>query len=154
LKVGFYFSASLGLCQVSTEAEQLVVDDFTKILMPNKLAAKCYKEPGICFPTTPLTVNYKNKSYSYDHLIEPWQGSFFIYFVKLNAKSHAVDLDGDGFKEIAIYPAVAGNAPKTKAYIYTVKGHELLPYGIGDHYWESGKHVTNIKKDPKFKPDI
>jgi hypothetical protein len=63
--VGLFFIANLGLCQVSTEAEQVVIDDSTKLLMPNKLAAKCYKEPGICFPTTPLTVVYKNKSYSY-----------------------------------------------------------------------------------------
>ena len=86
--------------------------------------------------------------------IEPWQGSDFIYFVRLNSVSHAVDLDKDGFKEIAIFPDVAGNAAKTKAYIYTVKRNQLLPYGTADHYWESGKHVVNIKKDPNFKPDI
>lgn len=120
--------------------------------MPNKLEDKCYQKdyPQPCFPKTTLTLTYKNQSHSFPSYIAPWQGFFYIHFVKLTTDSYAVDLDNDGFKEIAIYPEVAGNAAKTKAYIYTVKGTQLLPYGIANHYWESGKHAVNLKKNPNL----
>jgi hypothetical protein len=143
------------LSQVSTATDRIVIDSWTKLEMPNKLEEKCYQEnyPHPCFPKTTLTLIYKGQNHSFQAYIAPWYGFFYIHFVKLNAHSYAVDLDNDGLKEIAIYPEVAGNAAKTKAYIYTVKKSQLLPYGTADHYWESGAHVTNIKKDASFKLD-
>jgi hypothetical protein len=142
------FASSHTFSQVSTATDKIVVDSETWLEMPNKLKEQCYQKdyPHPCFPKTSLTLTYKEKKYSYPSYIAPWEGFFYVHFVKLTPHSYSVDLDGDGFKEIAIYPEVAGNAAKTKAYIYTVKGPQLLPYGIGYHYWESGSHVTDIIK--------
>lgn len=136
------------LSQVSTATNQVIIDSMTKVEMPNILEDKCYEKdyPYPCFPKTTLTLFYRGKKYSYPAYIAPWEGFFYIHFVKLTPHSYSVDLDGDGFKEIAIYPEVAGNAAKTRAYIYTVKGSQLLPYGTARHYWESGTHVIDIKK--------
>lgn len=142
------------LSQVSTATDRIDIDSMTRLEMLNELEEKCYQEDYAqpCFPKTSLTLIYKGQKHSYPSYIAPWEGFFYIHFVKLTPNSYSVDLDGDGFKEIAIYPEVAGNAAKTKAYIYTVKGSQLLPYGTAYHYWESGTHVTNIKKS-SFKLD-
>lgn len=115
--------------QVSTATDKIIIDSWTKLEMPHMLEEKCYQEdyPYPCFPKTTLILTYKGKSHSFPSYI--------------------------AFKEIAIYPEVAGNAAETQAYIYTVKKSQLLPYGNADHYWESGVHVTNIKKDAHFKLD-
>jgi hypothetical protein len=136
------------LPQVSTASDQIIIDSMTRLEMPNRLEEKCYKEdyPDPCFPKTTLTLFYKEEKHSYPAYIAPWDGFFYIYFVKITPHSYSADLNSDGFKEIAIYPEVAGNAAKTKAYIYTVKKSQLLPYGTAYHYWESGSHVTDIKK--------
>jgi hypothetical protein len=127
-------------------------------MIPNKVNPACRVAGRSleidCSPATTLSLIYKGITYYYDSLIEPWEGSFFIYFVKLGSNSYARDLNGDGLKEIAIYPAVCGNSPKSLAYIYTVKDLELLPYGTGDYFWETGIPVANVKKDTKFRPDI
>ena len=81
-----------------------------------------------------LKKNYKDQKHSYPTYIAPWNGFFYVHFVKLAPHSFSVDLDSDGFKEITIYPEVAGNAAKTKAYIYTIKGSQLKPYGTAYHY--------------------
>jgi len=136
--------------------DKIIVDKSTILEMPNKLKSECFdkdrKEP--CFPNTTLTLIKKGKKYSFPSYISSWEGSFFIHFVKIDKNSYAVDLDGDGQKEVAIYPEVTDKAPYSKAYLYTVKGNKLLPYGTGDHYWESGLSIVNIKKDPHFKPDL
>lgn len=142
------------LSQVSTATDKIVIDSMTSLEMPNHLEEKCFQEdyPHPCFPKTTLTLIYKDQKRSYPTYIAPWNGFFYVHFVKLASHSYSVDLDSDGFKEIAIYPEVAGNAAKTKAYIYTVKGSQLKPYGTAYHYWESGAHVTDIKKT-SFKLD-
>lgn len=98
--------------------------------MPNNVNSACCisgrSEDIDCSQRTTLNLIYGGKTYSYNYLIEPWEGSFFIDFVKLGANSYARDLNGDGLKEIAIYPEVCGNSPKSLAYIYTIKDHELL----------------------------
>jgi hypothetical protein len=139
--------SKIAFSQVSTATDKVIIDSWTKLEMPHRLEEKCYHEdyPYPCFPKTTLTLTYKGKSHSFPSYIAPWQGFFYVHFVKINNHSYAVDLDKDGFKEIAIYPEVAGNAAKTQAYIYTVKRSQLIPYGPADHYWESGAHVTNIK---------
>jgi hypothetical protein len=136
------------LSQVSTATNQVIIDSMTKVEMPSILEDKCYEEgyPYPCFPKTTLNLIYKGQKHSFPSYIAPWEGFFYVHFVKLTPHSYSVGLDGDGFKEIAIYPEVAGNAAKSKAYIYTVKGSRLLQYGTAYHYWESGTHVTNIKK--------
>lgn len=148
------FVSKHALSQVSTATDKIVIDSMTSLEMPNKLEARCYQEdyPHPCFPKTTLTLIYKDQKHSYPSYIAPWNGFFYVHFVKLAPHSYSVDLDRDGFKEIAIYPEVAGNAAKTKAYIYTVKGSQLIAYGTGYHYWESGTHVTDIKKT-SFKLD-
>jgi hypothetical protein len=126
--------------------------------MPNKFNPECSdaeRSPDVdCSPSTTLNLIYKGNTFSHNKPIEPWEGSVFIYFVKLGKNTYAKDLNGDGLKEIAIYPAVCGNSPKSMAYIYTVKKHELLPYGTGTYYWEVGTPVSQIKKNSKFKPDL
>lgn len=148
----------LCFAQIWTGSNEIFLDSKTKLAMPNNVNLECSvagrPENVDCSPSTPLNLVYKGKTYSYVKLIEPWQGSFFIYFVKLGPNSYASDLNGDGFKEIAIYPAVCGNSPKSLAYIYTVKGHKLLPYGTGVYFWEAGTPVEKIKRAPNFKPDI
>ena len=137
-----------GLSQVSTATDKIVIDSITKLEMLNTLEEKCYREdyPHPCLPKTRLTLIYKGKEHSFPTYIAPWEGFFHIHFVKITPQSYAEDLNNDGFKEIAIYPEVAGNAATSKAYIYTVKGSQLLPFGTADHYWESGTHVTNVKE--------
>lgn len=150
--------SNVSFAQIWTGTHEIKLDSNIKLIMPNKVNPACRiagrSEEIDCSPSTTLNLIYRGKTYSYDHLIEPWQGSFFVYFVKLGANSYSKDLNGDGLKEIAIYPAVCGNSPKSLAYIYTVKDHELLPYGTGDYFWETGTPVANVKKDPRFRPDI
>ena len=149
---------NISQAQIWTGTNQIGLDSNTQLVMPNRVDPACRvagRSPDIdCSPTTRLNLLHKGKTYSYKKLIEPWEGSFFIYFVKLSQSSYARDLNGDGLKEIAIYPAVCGNSPKSLAYIYTVKKNQLLPYGTGIYFWETGIPVTGIKMDPKFKPDI
>ncbi len=138
--------------------DEIILDADTKLIMPNKVNPACSNptrsEDVDCSPTTLLELVHKGKVFSKNKLIEPWAGGFFIHFVKLSKNSYAKDLNNDGQKEVAIYPAVCGNSHKSLAYIYSVKEHELLPYGTGVYYWEAELPVTEIKKDPKFKPDI
>jgi hypothetical protein len=157
LLISGYLSLNVSSTQAAIGVNEINLSSGTKLTMPNNLKPGCYgknRTEEDCSPTTPLNLIYKGKTYSYNKLIEPWEGSFFIYFVKLGPNSYARDLNGDGFKEIAIYPAVCGNSPKSLAYIYTVKGHTLLPYGTGIYFWEAEIPVKNIKRDPNFKPDI
>lgn len=157
LLISGYLSLDVSSTQAAIGVNEISFSSGTKLTMPNNLKPGCYgrnRTEEDCSPTTPLNLIYKGKAYSYDKLIEPWEGNFFIYFVKLGPNSYAKDLNGDGFKEIAIYPAVCGNSPKSLAYIYTVKRHKLLPYGTGVYFWESEIPVENIKQNPHFKPDI
>lgn len=150
--------SNVSFAQIWTGTHEFKLDPHIKLVMLNKVNPACRiagrSEDIDCSPATTLSLIYKGITYSYDNLIEPWEGSFFIYFVKLGSDSYARDLNGDGLKEIAIYPAVCGNSPKSLAYIYTVKDHELLPYGTGDYFWETGIPVANVKKDTRFRPDI
>ena len=41
--------------------------------------------------------------------------------MKLSKNFYAKDLNNDGLKEVAIYPAVCGNSHKSLAYIYSEK---------------------------------
>ena len=138
--------------------DEIILDSHTKLIMPNKVNPACSNpersEDVDCSPTTRLDLIHKGKFFSKNKVIEPWAGGFFIHFVKVSENSYAKDLNNDGLKEIAIYPAVCGNSPKSLAYIYTVKEHELLPYGTGNYYWEAEIPVTKIKKEPNFRPDI
>lgn len=144
--------------QIWTGTHEIKINSHIKLVMPNRVNPDCSvagrSQEIDCSPNTTLNLIYKGKHFSYDNLIAPWKGSFFIYFVKLGSNSYARDLNQDGLKEIAIYPAVCGNSPKSVAYIYTVNEHELVPYGTGVYFWEAGLPLTDIKKDPKFKPDI
>ena len=150
--------SNVSYAQIWTGTDEIKLDPSIKLMMPNKINLACRvagrSDQIDCSPATTLSLIYKGITYSYDNLIEPWEGSFHIYFVKLGSNSYARDLNGDGLKEIAIYPAVCGNSPKSRAYIYTVKEHELLPYGTGDYFWETGIPVENVRKDPRFRPDI
>jgi hypothetical protein len=142
--------------QIWTGINEIKVDFNTKLIMPNIVNSDCSvaerSDEVDCYPKTTLRLIFKGKSYSYQRLIAPWEGSFFIYFVKLGATSYARDLNGDGLNEIAIYPAVCGNSPKSLAYIYTVKGNQLLPYGTGTYFWETGAPVIDIKRNPNRDP--
>ena len=144
--------------QIWTGVEEIKIDHETKLQMFNKTNSACEiagrSEIIDCLPNTHLNLIYRSKISSWNKLINPWEGSFFIYFVKLDKESYVKDLNGDGFNEIAIYPAVCGNSPKSAAYIYTVKENKLLPYGTGIYYWEIGTPVERIKRNPKFVPDI
>jgi hypothetical protein len=157
LLISVYLPLNASSSQAATGVNEINFSSGTKLTMPNNLKPGCYgrdRTEEDCFPNTPLNLIFKGKTYSYDKLIEPWEGSFFIYFVKLGPNSYARDLNGDGFKEIALYPAVCGNSPKSLAYIYTVKGNKLLPFGTGVYFWEAEIPVENIKWNPNFKPDI
>ncbi len=150
--------SNVSFAQIWTGTHEIKLDSLIKLVMPNNVNPACRiagrSEDIDCSPSTSLNLIYRGKTYSYDYLIEPWEGGFFVYFVKLGANSYAKDLNGDGLKEIAIYPAVCGNSPKSLAYIYTVNEHELVPYGTGDYFWETGIPVENVKIDTKFRPDI
>ena len=150
--------SNVSYAQIWTGTDEIKLDSHVKLVMPNKVNPECRvagrSEEIDCSPATTLSLISKGITYSYGNLIELWEGSFFIYFVKLGSNSYARDLNGDGLKEIAIYPAVCGNSPKSLAYIYTVKDHELLPYGTGDYFWETGIPVANVKKDTKLRLDI
>ena len=144
--------------QIWTGVEEIKIDHETKLQMFNKTNSACEiagrSESIDCFPNTNLNLIYRSKIFSWNKLINPWEGSFFIYFVKLDKESYVKDLNGDGLNEIAIYPAVCGNSPKSAAYIYTVKKNKLLPYGTGTYYWEIGTPVESLIQNPKFEPDI
>jgi hypothetical protein len=115
-----------------------------KLYMPSKYQSSCIKSGDFCAPQSSLFLIQNQKKIDISNLIEKWNGSFFVYFVKISEGKYADDLDKDGRPEIAIFPMVAGNTAFGSAIIYTVKEDNLHYYGLGTLQWEYGPHVTNI----------
>jgi hypothetical protein len=119
----------------------------------------CFDEDGLserndCFPITELYIEKNNKEFDNTKIInshENWR-DVFTYFVKIAPNTYYKDLDKDGNFEIALFPMVAGNAVPCSAYVYSVKGTDLVFYGTGWLSWESftkeddNKFVYGIKK--------
>lgn len=136
---------------VSTAVDTITLNKNSKLYMPSEIEQKCVNKSGICFPDTKLFLINKKIKYDFSKLISQWEGSFFIYFIKISPGKYFDDLDHDGLPEVAIFPMVAGNAPSAPALIVTVKGNKITHYGAGTFFWEDGKHVTNIIKGKKWE---
>ena len=66
--------------------------------------------------------------------------------MKISPKGYFDDINEDGHFEIALYPMIAGTNPITAAYIYSIVGNNLVPYGKGRFHYERGPYVENIVK--------
>lgn len=58
----------------------------------------------------------------------------YAYFIKVKGKQHFLDVNGDGYPEIALSTWDGGNAPNRPAIIFTVKENELSVFKVVKEY--------------------
>lgn len=149
-------SALAVLEKVATAKTQISLGAHRRLEIQTDFSSGCYDGDeldlgGNCAFTNHLNLFSNGKPYSYDNLLHFWKHTL-VYFVRINKGTYVSDVDNDGLPEIVIYPMIAGNNPITTAYIYTVKGNDLIFYGTGRFNFELGPHVIEIKKGVWIEP--
>ncbi len=85
--------------------------------------------------------------------------NFFYFFVPIKSNKYVVDLDKNQDYEFAVTIDHGGNAPSTRATVYSLKGSELQIYQEAWYQMENGKEVIwKEEKAPRkchyVAPDI
>jgi hypothetical protein len=112
-----------------------------------------YEEGGHLNWKTKLVIKEDSKiileKYPIIDIVEnPETSSYF--FVPINKNKYVMDLDQNKDFEFAIVIGGGGNAPSTRATVFSLKGSKLLVYKNAWYQEENGKEIIwNIEMTPK-----
>jgi len=145
-----YDPALAVLEKVATAKTRVSLGTNMYLEIKSEFSSGCYDEEGLnlggnCEFKNRLNLFSNGEFHFHDNLLRFWRHTL-VYFVKINEEGYLSDLNNDGLPEIAIYPMIAGNNPITDAFIYTVKGSNLIFYGMGRFNFEFGPHIVEISK--------
>lgn len=89
-----------------------------------------------------------SKIYVEDEEINLWNEAQITY---VKDELYEVDINHDGYPEIAVYTYAGGNHSCNPAVLYTVKEKELIVYKIIPYYnFESCKSILLDNENPRF----